>query len=203
MDWNAIPSDMAVENTAQTLRQRNFQVAVVANREEALAKVKQLIPAGASVMTGSSTTLDEIGFTEYLKSGKHPYKNLKTAIVAEKDQQKQAELRRQAILVDYFLGSVQAVAQTGEVVSCDASGTRTGPYAYGPNKVIWVAGVNKIVQDLGQALRRMREHCIPMENQRMKSVGYPGTTLSRILIYEREIDPNHITIILVKEKLGF
>lgn len=105
--------------------------------------------------------------------------------------------------MDYFLGSVQAIAQSGEVVSCDASGTRTGPYAYGPNKVIWVAGVNKIVKDLEQALRRMREHCIPLEDQRMKSVGYPGTTLSRIIIYEREMDPNRITLLLVKEKLGF
>ena len=203
MDWDAIPSDEIIRSTADVLQKRGFQAVIVGTRTEALEKLKELIPADASVTTGSSTTLDEIGFTRYLVSGKHPYRNLKEAIVAEKDPQKQGELRRQSILADYFLGSVQALAQTGESVSCDATGTRTGPYAYGPRKVIWVLGVNKIVKDLELALRRMREHCVPLEDQRMKKAGYPGTTLSRILIYEQCTPPNRITAVLIKEKLGF
>ena len=202
MDWNTIASDDTIERTTEALRQRNFQVLVVGDKTEALDKLKELIPVGASVMTGSSTTLDQIGFTDYLISRKHPYHNLKSDILAEKDRQKQSELRRQSILADYYLGSVQAIAETGQVVNCDATGTRTGPYAYGPHKVIWVASVNKITQDLEQALRRMWEHCVPLEDQRMKSLGYPGTTVTRILIYEKA-DPNRITLILVKEKLGF
>jgi len=202
MDWDAIPSDEVIKSTAEALQKRGFQVVIVSNRGEALEKLKELIPAGASVMTGGSTTLDEIGFTDYLISGKHPYRNLKDAILAEKDRQKQGELRRQAILADYYLGSLQALAQTGQALACDATGTRTGPYCYGPRKVIWVTGINKIVKDLEQGLRRMREHCVPLEDQRMKKAGYPGTTLSRILIYERS-DPNRITAVLVKEKLGF
>lgn len=203
MEWDTLATDEVIEKTVKALREHKFQVVVTGNRLEALAKLKELIPAGASVMTGSSTTLDQIGFTDYLISKKHPYRNLKDAILAEKNPEKQAELRRQAILADYYLGSVQAIAQTGEIVSCDASGTRTGPYAYGPSRVIWVAGTNKIVDNLEQALRRLRQHCVPLEDQRMKSVGYPGTTLSRILIYEREIDPQRITLILAKERLGF
>ena len=203
MDWDAIPSDEVIKATAEALQKRGFQAVIVGNRAEALEKLKELIPAGASVMTGGSTTLDEIGFTEYLVSGKHPYRNLKDAILAEKDRQKQGELRRQATLADYYLGSLQALAQTGEAVACDATGTRTGPYCYGPRKVIWVTGVNKIVKDLEQGLRRMREHCVPLEDQRMKKAGYPGTTLSRILIYEKDNPPNHITAVLIKEKLGF
>jgi hypothetical protein len=66
-----------------------------------------------------------------------------------------------------------------------------------------VTGINKIVKDLEQGLRRMREHCVPLEDQRMKKAGYPGTTLSRILIYEQCTPPNRITAVLVKEKLGF
>ena len=61
-------------------------------------------------MTGSSTTLDQIGFTDYLISGKHPYRNPNDGILAEKDRQKQGGLRRQAILADYYFGSVQAIA---------------------------------------------------------------------------------------------
>ena len=202
MDWTVIPSDEVITKTIEALKKRNIQTVVVNNRTEALAKLKELIPSGVSVMTGSSTTLDEIGFTDLLKSKNHPWRNFKDIIFAEKDPVKQYELRRQSLLADYFLASVQAIAQTGEVLSCDATGTRTGPYSFGPKDVIWVAGAQKIVTDLDQAFRRMHEHCIPLEDKRMKSVGYPGTTLSRILIYEKA-DANRITMILVKEKLGF
>jgi L-lactate utilization protein LutC len=202
MDWTVIPSDEVITKTIEALKKRNIQTVVVNNRTEAMAKLKELIPAGVSVMTGSSTTLDEIGFTDLLKSKNHPWRNFKDIIFAEKDPVKQYELRRQSLLADYFLASVQAIAQTGEVLSCDATGTRTGPYSFGPKNVIWVAGAQKIVTDLDQAFRRMHEHCIPLEDKRMKSVGYPGTTLSRILIYEKA-DANRITMILVKEKLGF
>jgi len=202
MDWNAIPSDRVIDKTVEALKKRQVQVLVVNDRSEALAKLKEIIPAGASVMTGGSTTLDQIGFTALLKSKNHRWRNLKDAIFAEKDPAKQSELRRQAILADYYIASIQAIAQTGEVLNCDATGTRTGPYAYGPKQVIWVAGAQKIVTNLDQAFRRMWEHCVPLEDQRMKSIGYPGTTVSRILIYEKA-DPGRITLILVKEKLGF
>lgn len=203
MDWNAVPSEETIQATLQAVKGRGFEAFLVANRAEALNKVQELIPRGASVMAGASVTLDEIGFTDYLKSGQHPYQNLKVAILAEKDPGKQALLRRQSVTADYYLGSVQAIAQSGEIVSCDASGSRTGPYSYGPGKVLWVAGVNKIVLDLAQALRRVREHCVPLEDKRMKSLGYPGTTLARILIFEREIFPQRTTLVLVREKLGF
>lgn len=203
MDWNAKPSDTVIAQTAEALKQRGLEALVVEGKAAALAKLKELIPAGASVMAGSSTTLDEIGFTDYLKSAQHPYKNLKEAIVAEKDQAKQARLRVQATLADYFLGSVQAVTHDGVVLSCDASGSRTGPYSFGPGKVILVAGVNKLVPTAEDGLRRIREHCVPLEDQRMKKDGFPGTTLSRILITEHELFRGRTMVILVKEKLGF
>lgn len=203
MDWNAKPTDAVIARTVEAIKERGMEALVVEGKAAALAKLKELIPAGASVMEGSSTTLDEVGFTDYLKSGRHPYKNLKEAIVAEKDQAKQARLRAQATLADYFLGSVQAVTHDGVVISCDASGSRTGPYSFGPGKVILVAGVNKLVPTAEDGLRRIREHCVPLEDQRMKKVGYPGTTLARILITEHELFRGRTTLILVKEKLGF
>ncbi|MBI4216455.1 MAG: lactate utilization protein [Chloroflexi bacterium] len=203
MDWNAKPSDTVIAQTVAGLKQRGLEALVVEGRAAALSKLKELIPAGASVMAGSSTTLDEIGFTDYLKSAQHPYKNLKEAIVAEKDQAQQARLRAQASLADYFLGSVQAVTHDGVVLSCDASGSRTGPYSFGPGKVILVAGVNKLVPTAEDGLRRIREHCVPLEDQRMKKAGFPGTTLARILITEHELFRVRTTLILVKEKLGF
>ena len=96
-------------------------------------------------MTGSSTTLNEIGFVELLKSGNHPWNNLKDKIVSEKDPKKQAELRKKSVLANYFLGSVHAVTQSGEVITASNTGSQLAPYAFSSNNVVWVVGTQKIV----------------------------------------------------------
>lgn len=154
-------------------------------------------------MTGGSTTLEQIGFVELLKSGKHPWKNLKDEIFAEKDSAKQAELRKKSVTSEYFLGSVHAVAETGEVVVASASGSQIPSYAFSSDNVIWIVGTQKIVPNLEQGLKRVREHSLPLDDKRMKSIGYPGITIGKILIFEREIMQRKITLIFVNEKLGF
>lgn len=203
MDWNQIPDQATIDKTVAGLRQRNFNPVFVPDRQRALEQLKQMIPAGTEVMTGGSTTLDEIGFIELLASNQHPWRNWKDRIFAEKDPEKQADLRRAATTAQYFIGSVQAVAQTGQVLGTDATGSRQGGYVYGARNVIWVVGVNKIVPDLDMALRRLREHCVPLEDARMKGVGATGTYVGKIVIYEREGLPRRISTILVGEKLGF
>src|SRR4051812_49421204 len=115
MDYTTLADQTALDTTAAALRERGFEPLVVNTKEEALAKIKELIPAGASVMNGASRTLEQIGFIEYLKSNTHGWNNLHAAIVAEKDPDKQKTLRRQALISDYYLGSVHGLAQTGEM----------------------------------------------------------------------------------------
>jgi L-lactate utilization protein LutC len=202
--WESLPDSSVVEETSVALRANGFKVDVVANRKEALEKVLSLIPDGSSVMTGSSTTLEQIGFVSLLKSGAHPWLNLKDRIFAEKDPQKQAELKKQSTLADYFVGSAQAITQTGQIVSGSGTGSQIAAYAYGAKNLILVVGTPKIVANLDEALRRLREHCVPQEDKRMKSLGMPGTVLSKIFIYEKEPHPNaHVWLILVNEQLGF
>src|SRR5689334_25065934 len=105
MDYNALASEDAVARTAEGLRARNIEPIVVEDGAAALEEIKKLIPKGASVMNGSSRTLDEIGFIGYLKAGAHGWKNLHADILAEKDPVKQALLRRQALISDWYLGS--------------------------------------------------------------------------------------------------
>jgi hypothetical protein len=201
-DWNKIADKKTIEKTMAALKERNFNPLFVADKAAALKKLQEIIPAGAEVMTGSSTTLDQIGFIDLLK-GQHPWKNWKDKILPEKDPNKQADLRRASTTAEYFLGSVQAIAETGQVLGVDASGSRQGGYVFGAKKVIWVAGANKIVSDLDAAMRRLKEHCIPLEDQRMKKTGAPGTFLGKVVIYEKEAVPNRITTIIVEEILGF
>jgi len=119
--WIELANQDVLKKTGEALEGRGFHVEFLNNKEEALERLKNFIPAGANVMTGSSTTLKEIGFVDYLSSDKHSWNNLKEKIVSEKDPKKQVELRKKSITADYFLGSVHAVTQSGEVVVASAT----------------------------------------------------------------------------------
>lgn len=205
MDYSKAADSEVVNKTIAALKAHNFDAELVETKEAALARVKELIPAGADVMTGSSTTLNEIGFTDYLKSGQHPWKNLKDAIVAEKDPAKQALLRKQSVLSDYFLGSVHAVTEAGETITASASGSQLPSYAFTSKNIIWVVGTQKIVPNLEEGLKRIREYTFPLEDARMKSTGAPGSNLAKMLIQENEpaVMGRKIKLIFVDEKLGF
>lgn len=204
MNYETIPSAETIAKTAAALKERNFDTVVVNTKEEALEKIKLLIPAGASVMNGSSTTLNQIGFVDYLKSGNSGWNNLHEAILEEKDPAKQAELRKQSILAQYFLGGVHAITESGQLLVASATGSQLSSIVFSSDNVILVSGANKIVPTIEDAFARLKEYVFPLENERMKTVGYPGSVMGKVLIYEREINPTRkITIVLIKEKLGF
>jgi L-lactate utilization protein LutC len=203
--WERLPGKETIDRTISALKNRGISAESVPNREEALELVTRLIPAGAELMTASSTTLDEIGFLALLKSGDHHWTSLNEIVNAEKDPAKRAELRRRNINVDYFLGSVHAITENGETIVASASGSQIPSYAFTSKNVIWVAGTQKIVRSLEEGLRRVREHSLNLETARMKSLGYPGSMIAKILIVEREPAQlgRKVSMILVNEKLGF
>ncbi len=201
--WAKMPSNNEVQETANAVKNRGINVIVVENKNEALEEIKSMIPRGAEVMTGSSTTLQEIGFDDYLKNGEHGWKSLSEEIQKEGDEAKRADLRRRASAAEYFLGSVNAISRNGELISCDASGSRVTAYPFSAKNLILVAGTQKITDSLESAMKRVREYVYPLENERaMKAYGM-SSTIGKWVIIEREIFPNRTTLILVKEKLGF
>jgi L-lactate utilization protein LutB len=204
MSFNTLPTPESVQKTIEAVKARGINVILVNNKAEALAQLKQLIPAGASVITASSQTLTEIGLDDIFISGEHPWKNLKTEILAEKDRLKQLLLRQQATLSDYYLGSVNALAESGEIVFASATGSQLPAYAFSSNHVIWVAGVQKITANLEEAIRRVREYVTPLVDEQVKKMGGPGTIIGKLMIFEREapVLKRQITLILVNEVLG-
>src|ERR1043166_9734856 len=98
--YNTLASREAIDQTIKNLATIGVEGIFVENGIEALAKIKELIPAGASVNNGSSVTLETIGFVDYLKAGQHGWNNLHDAVLAEKDPEKQKALRKQAVLAD-------------------------------------------------------------------------------------------------------
>lgn len=144
MSFNSLPTPETLQKTVAALQARGIHAEVVENKAAALERLKTLIPEGAPVMTGGSTTLTQIGLDDALMSGKHPWKNVKDAILSEKDPAKQQGLRKQSVLSDYFLGSVHAVAETGEVLIASGTGSQIPSFAFTSPNVIWVVGAQKI-----------------------------------------------------------
>jgi hypothetical protein len=186
------------------LEARGFTVEVAAGAAAAREMVLAQLPPGALVSHGGSTTLTEIGIDEALGSSRTVrYGNAEW--LAEADPAKRLDLRRRnSIFADVYLGSVQAIARTGQVVGADASGGRQGPYIWGPKQVIWVAGANKVVPNLDAAIRRVYEVALPLEDARIRAAGDgPGSAVNKLVVYEREPVPGRTTLILVEAQLGF
>lgn len=201
--WSRMPTDEELAEAVDAISLRGIKVILVNDAAEALEKLKSLIPAGAEVMNGSSTTLGEVGYADYLKGGKHGWKNLHLEILAEKDPQKQGDLRRKSVTAEYFVASVNAIAKTGELVGCDASGSRVGAFPFAAKNLILVSGTNKIVPDVAAALDRIRHYVYPLENARAKKAYGRGSTTGKFVIISHELSSGRTTLILVKERLGY
>jgi hypothetical protein len=198
------PDDRArVERTFTALEERGVQPLFAANRQTALAKVLELIPHGTAIAHGHSTTLEQIGLVDNLKRPDSAYRYLNAEWLAEDDAERRRRLRaRLSLESDYYLGGVQAICETGQVLGSDRAGSRQAFYIYGPPHVIWVSGINKLVPTLDEGLRRVYEVALPLEDQRIQRIGGSGSFVSKVVIYERE-DPGRITLVLVGESLGY
>ncbi len=205
MKFDQLANSESVTKVVQGLKERNVEAFVVKNRAEALLKIQELVPKGVSVMNGASRTLEELGYVELLKSGTHPWNNLHEAIVAEKDPVAQSNLRRQALLSDFYLGSVHALAETGEFVIASNTGSQLPHIVYSSPNLVFVVSTQKIVPTLDDAMRRLKEHVFPLEDARMKEIGYGGSQISKVLVFEKEnpFMKRNVKMILVEEKLGF
>ena len=206
MEYTALPTSQDLQQTMDAVRARGVAVELVETKEGALTRLRAIIPAGATVMSGASLTLQQIGFTALLDSGNHPWRHFKAEVMAEKDPTRQRELRKQGTLADHFLGSVHAVAKTGEIVVASATGSQLAPYAFSSQHVIWVAGAQKITPTLGAAIHRVRTYSLPLEDQRMKQAlgAQAGSFVGKLLIFEREAPylGRQVTLMLVNEVLG-
>lgn len=200
-----LPPDELVEKVAEALKSRNIEPVIVANGADALTQIKQLIPKGASVMNGASETLRQIGFVDYLKSGTHGWNNLHEKILVETDPDKQAELRKQSVLSDFYLGSVHALIENGEFLIASNSGSQLPHIVFTSSNLIFVVSTKKIVKTFDEALQRLDKVVIPLEDVRMKSVYGVGTALNKMLIFKNEnpMMGRKVHMILVKEDLGF
>lgn len=205
MNYQTLATDESLQKTVYALKEKGYETNVVKDKTEALQKIKEIIPKGASVMNGSSVTLEEIGFVEYLKSGNHGWNNLHEAILAEKDPLKQELLRKKSVLSDYYLGSVHAVIENGEFIVASNTGSQLPHLVYTSPNLIFVVGTQKIVPDFENAIKRLEEYVVPLEDKHMLEKYKMRTQLNKILIFKGEASflKRKVYFIFVKEKIGF
>lgn len=183
------------------LAARGFAAHWAPHRAAALRTVLDLLPPGAEVMTGGSTTLDQLGLPAALRQRGHRY--LKDEVHRETDPGRRDRLRREATLAEWFVGSVNALTRDGVLVAADGSGSRLGGYVFGSRNVVLVVSVNKVEPDLEAAMRRVREVALPREDERVRALTGRGSATAKWLLWEREFTPGRAHVVLVGEPLGF
>jgi hypothetical protein len=191
-----------LERVAAALTAHGFAAEILDDAAAARTRVKHLIPQGASVLTGASETLRLSGIDEDInKSGRYDAVRSRGTTMDRATQR--GEIWRLLSTPDVIVGSVAAVTETGSLVVASASGSQLPGYAGAAARVIWVVGAQKVVPDLPAALRRVEDHCLPLENDRaMKAYGKPSA-LSRVLILNAEPEPGRGTVLLLREAIGF
>jgi hypothetical protein len=201
--WKKFPSEKQIQNTIESVKRRNIDVYFVKDKEEALEKIKELIPNNSSVMTGSSTTLYQIGFMRYYLLEENPWVCLGPEIYQEENLEKRITLQRKSEIADYFIASVNAIAETGQLVATDASGSRVSAFPYAAKNIILVAGVQKITKNLEEAMERIRKYVYPLEDKRARKAYGNPSTIGKWVIIEQEKQNHRIKLVLVNEELGF
>ncbi|MEW2518564.1 LUD domain-containing protein [Actinacidiphila alni] len=191
-----------LEHAAKALTAHGFAVEILDDTAAARARVKELIPEGATVFTGASETLRLSGIEEDL-NGSGRYDAVRPRVLAM-DRATEADLiRRLTSVPDVSVGSVAAVTETGSLVIASGSGSQLPGYAGGAARAIWIVGAQKVVPDLATALRRVEEHCLPLETARtMAAHGWPSA-VSRLLVLNAEPRPGRGTVLLLREAIGF
>jgi L-lactate utilization protein LutC len=191
-----------LERAAAALAAKNFAVEILDDAAAARARVNDLIPEGATVFTGASETLRLSGIDEDINdSGR--YDSLRSRSRTMDRATQRDEIWRALSVPDVIVGSVAAVTETGSLVAASASGSQLPGYAGAAGRVIWVVGAQKVVPDLPAALRRVEDHCLPLESARAQAVYGVPSAANRVLILNAEPEPGRGTVLLLREAIGF
>jgi len=191
--------DNRAEQLIKIWQQRNITGFYSPGKPEALSKILEIIPDSASVGFSGSITLEQLGVIKALEVRGNKVYNHNVPGISRDDS---LALRRQgAQAADYYLASANAISLSGEFVFLSAWGNRIAGISYSKNTII-VAGVNKIVPNLEEAIKRSREYATPLNYKRL---NWPKDKpmCCQVLIIEAEVAPDRLKVVLVGDSLGF
>jgi LUD domain len=196
-----LASDERLERTVRALDASCIRAIVTEDSDEARATVLELIPSGAEVYHSPSRTLDSIGLSADIETSTR-FQSVRSRMHALDRTTQQREIRRLGASPDVLVGSVQAITEQGQILIASALGSQLSAAAWGAGRVIWVVGTHKLVRSLDDGFRRIREYSYPLEDMRTRQVYGQPSAINKILVVNAEL-PGRITVVLVKQNLGF
>ena len=209
MDANIVKRNTLLAQTViKGLQSRNMSGYFAEDRENALNTALSLIPEGSSVTMGGAMSARVIGLVDALKEGNYNF------IDRDNIEDKRAAMLA-AYDADFFLTSANAITDDGILVNIDGNANRVSAIAQGPRKVIVIAGLNKVCDDLDGAMKRARNVAAPINAQRFglstpcSKTGKcfdcksPDTICCQFLITRYSRHKDRIHVILVNDNLGF
>ena len=209
------PKQTFYENQAKSiihkLEARKMEGYYCSDKESAKAKVLELIGPNKKVVTyGGSMSLDEVGLKEAVEEAGHDLLRREKYVTPEEKR----ECFAKQTLADVFMMSTNAITLDGELVNIDGSGNRVACLSFGPNEVIVVAGMNKVVSNVEEGIARSRNFAAPPNTVRLgcdtpcAKIGQCGNCLNdticcQIVVTRASRVPGRIKVILVGEELGY
>ena len=198
------------ERVVKALESRNMDAYYAETKEEAVKKALEWIPEGSTINMGGASSVHECGLIDAIKSGNYNFCDRDKASTPEEKQ----EIARAAFSCDWFLGSVNAMSEDGVFINIDGNANRVAAISYGPENVLMIVGMNKIVRSAEDAYARAKYVAAPINGQRFEGLPCaktgvcsncksPKSICCQTLITRFSHVPNRIKVILVNEELGF
>ena len=158
-----IRNQRLAERMIKNLKRRNMEAFYCKTAKEATDKILEMIPNGSSITWGGSLTIREMGLPDILRQ-KGTYEVLDRDLV--KDNEEKVKMYVRAFTADVYLSSANAISEDGVIVNIDGNGNRVAAITWGPQKVIFVIGLNKVAQTTDAALARARGTASPINAAR-------------------------------------
>ncbi len=203
--------EQKAQQIIEILKNKDFNAVYAKDLDEAKQTVLSMIPAGSSIAVGGSVTLNEMNLIDDFRKG--DYKFIDRYNVKTFDEM--LDKYREGFTSDVFVTSVNAVTKNGELVCTDCTGNRTGAIAFGPKKVIVVIGVNKIVENIDEGIKRAKDvapsnakrinHKTPCVEDNICHNCHTSQCICNItsIIHNCYKFPGRISVVVVPQVLGY
>lgn len=213
-----------IERVITALRKNNMQGIYVPCINDITKTVEALLTPDCTIAAGGSVSLVESGVWELINRNCYKFSDRNREGITPEERQ---AVFRGIIGCDFYFCSTNAITENGELLNVDGFANRISAIAFGPKKVIMIAGANKIVRDLNEAFLRVKKvaapknclrlgidspcaklgHCVSLLNNNNPSFTDGCNTDGRIcanyLISGRQRDKDRITVIICGENLGY
>lgn len=201
-----------VKRTIENLEKNNMEGFFVNDEKELQKKISEFINDGDTVTVGGSMSLFEAKVIDMLRNGKYNFLDRYQDGLTKEDI---IDIYKKSFSVDAYFTSSNAVTEDGELYNVDGNGNRVAAMIYGPEKVIVIVGINKIVMDVNEAIERNRRHAAPANAKRLNKktpcaeVGYcmdcksPDRICNDYVLIRRQMRKGRIKVIIVNKELGY